>query len=180
MPEQHTNQLARREPDALAAPRPDLAEAIQLLNKPETAPAKRQQIADGIRQIADSGRTTIAVAIDALRASKDAKLSLSADIAALRAKLGHAESPLVEQLLIDQIAICHLRMITTEQMFSGMNRESMTMAQGAYWQRKLSSTQARYLRSLETLARVRKLMRPLSIQVNLATQGGQQIIANTM
>jgi hypothetical protein len=49
----------------------------------------------------------------------------------------------------------------------------MTLDQAGHWQKRLTLTQGRYSRSLETLARIRKLN--ISIQINVAAAGGQQV-----
>ena len=49
------------------------------------------------------------------------------------------------------------------------------MALAAYPERSSFCSQERYLRSMETLVRVRRLMKPVPMQVNIAGQGGQQI-----
>jgi hypothetical protein len=43
-----------------------------------------------------------------------------------------------------------------------------------YWERRISMTQKRYLKAIETLARIRKITGP-GIQVNISTSGGQQV-----
>ena len=42
----------------------------------------------------------------------------------------------------------------------------------------LATVQYQYLRSIETLARVRKLMGVPMLQINIATEGGQQVVSN--
>lgn len=45
-----------------------------------------------------------------------------------------------------------------------------------YWEKRLSSTQHRYLRAVESLARVRQLTRNANaVQINIAGPGGQQL-----
>ena len=48
------------------------------------------------------------------------------------------------------------------------------MTLGQYWEKRLSAVQGRYLRALTTLARIRKMGLP-AMQVNIATEGGQQV-----
>ena len=40
------------------------------------------------------------------------------------------------------------------------------------------TVQRRYLRAIETLARVRKLMVLPMMQINIAAEGGQQVVSN--
>ncbi len=46
----------------------------------------------------------------------------------------------------------------------------LTLKQGEYWEKRLSSAQRRYLRACETLARVRKLAQASPLQVNIGAQ----------
>jgi hypothetical protein len=47
---------------------------------------------------------------------------------------------------------------------------SLSLEQGTYWEKRLSSVQRRYLRACETLARVRKLAQAAPLQVNIGAQ----------
>jgi hypothetical protein len=75
-------------------------------------------------------------------------------------------------LLIDQIVVCWLQMYITQYSYSSVMAESVTLNQGNYWERRLTIVQGRYLRAMETLARVRRLSRVTPLQVNI---GGQQV-----
>ncbi len=74
--------------------------------------------------------------------------------------------------------LCYVRMFVVEQHYQNATGMSHSLAAGNYWERKLSSVQGRYLRSLETLARVRKLLGVPPVQINIASQGGQQVVSN--
>ena len=63
-------------------------------------------------------------------------------------------------------ALCWLRLQLIEQQYSGVQAGNMTLPQGDYWERRLSAAQRRYLRAVETLARVRRLRVP-ALQVNI-------------
>jgi len=52
----------------------------------------------------------------------------------------------------------------------------MTIDQAHFLEKRLNAAQWRFLRAVETLARVRKIARRTPpLQVNIATQGGQQV-----
>jgi len=87
---------------------------------------------------------------------------------------GWGESPPLEQLLIDQVVICWLRMNWTEYKYNKEVTADSSIAHGDYWERRLSAVQRRYLRACETLARVRKVTAS-TVQVNIASEGGQQV-----
>jgi hypothetical protein len=97
------------------------------------------------------------------------------EIDGIRRHLGYDDAPMVEQLLIEQVCLCWLRLGVLEYKYSFLTRD-MTIAQADFWERRLSATQRRFLRAVETLARVRKITRrTLALQVNIAAQGGQQV-----
>jgi len=81
--------------------------------------------------------------------------------------LGHAESSCLEQLLVEQVALCWLRHNELERRYTKVSSSGVqTIAQADYWERRLSASQRRYLRACETLARIRKMQLPM-MQVNI-------------
>jgi len=82
----------------------------------------------------------------------------------------------LERLLIDEVVLTWLDkhridMHYGQQVESG----SITLDALEQWEKVLSSKQARYLRAIETLARVRRLLKLPTVQVNVALEGGQQV-----
>jgi hypothetical protein len=91
-----------------------------------------------------------------------------------RKELGFEAAPMLEKMVIDAVLLAWLRWQNVEYKYTTMNQgEGMTITRAAFWEKRLSAAQGRYLRACETLARIRKLALPL--QVNIATQGGQQV-----
>ena len=72
----------------------------------------------------------------------------------LRTELGHEKATAIEKGLIDHIVLCWLRLHICELEYERSTR-GVSLAQADYWERKLSATQKRYLKAVETLARVR-------------------------
>ena len=94
----------------------------------------------------------------------------------LKRDLGYDEAPLLEKLLIQQAALCWLKLNLVELSYSGTMAQSITLTLGMYWEKRLSAAQKRFTRACETLARVRKLSRNTpALQFNIATSGGQQV-----
>jgi hypothetical protein len=96
----------------------------------------------------------------------------------LKRDFGYEEAKPTERLLIDQVIICYFRMNIAENIYTAKTQESMSISAASFWERKLSATQRRYLRAVETLARVRKLIGSPTLQVNIAAAGGKQVVAN--
>ena len=94
----------------------------------------------------------------------------------LKKDLGYELAPMIEKLSIDGVAISWLRWQQIEYKYTWQNRQGLSLNQAAYWDKSLSAAHARYLKALESLAKIRKLARhDPALQVNIATQGGQQV-----
>ena len=88
----------------------------------------------------------------------------------MRKTMGWDNAGAVERSLIEHCVLCWLRLYDAELKYHGMMQSQPTMQQGAYWEKKLSANQRRYLRAIETLERVRRLMRPNSPAVAVLMQ----------
>jgi hypothetical protein len=73
--------------------------------------------------------------------------------------LGYETGSAMEKMLIENILLCWLQFHICELRFEMNGRTSQTLAQGMYWEQKLSQNQRRYLKALESLARVRRLQK---------------------
>lgn len=89
-------------------------------------------------------------------------------LANLRKELSYDESPMIEQMLIEHILVCWVRLQLVEWRNLNHTEGEHNMREGAYWEKALSAAQGRYLRACETLAKVRRLN--VKIQVNVANQ----------
>ena len=96
------------------------------------------------------------------------------EVEAIRRSLGYDHAPEIERLLIDQVILCWLRLNLLEQRYTSIrNERAIGIDQAAFLERRLSAVQRRFLRAVETLARVRKVTRQtVAFQVNI---GGQQV-----
>jgi hypothetical protein len=90
----------------------------------------------------------------------------------LRDGLGYKQAPPLEKMLIQHIVMAWLRLYICEFYYGIITSGECTLARAEFWEKSLSMAQRRYLRVIETLARVRK-MNLVALQVNIA---GQQII----
>lgn len=94
----------------------------------------------------------------------------------LKKEMGSDGAPILEQLLIQQAALCWLKLSLVELSYSCVMKQSITLALGMYWEKRLTMAQKRFARACETLARVRKWSHNTpALQVNIATKGGQQV-----
>jgi len=83
-------------------------------------------------------------------------------IETLQEKLGYAEAPTIERLLIEQIG--------TSWLYLQMTQLAYTSGNSVGWEKRLTAAQSRYLKAIETLAQVRRRLRPGSVQVNIGAQ----------
>lgn len=95
----------------------------------------------------------------------------------LAKQLGYDTAPALERMLIDRLLTVRLRLLHAER---GYNQHvlngSVSLTLAEFWEGRLSSTQARFLRAVETLARVRRLARNApALQINIAHEGGKQV-----
>ena len=113
--------------------------------------------------------------IESMTAPTAMKESLKFGLSAMSADLTQPGDGELEKLIIRQIVGCWLRVSYVEYVVGRNMVESIfNMTQGAYWEKRLSSAQGRYLRAIETLARVRRLRLP-AVQVNIGAQQVNQV-----
>lgn len=81
--------------------------------------------------------------------------------------LSHDHDGALETLLIEQLAFCWVRLSVVEQQYTNVMKGSHTLTLGLYWEKRLTAAHKRYQKACESLARVRKLLRP-SVRMNVA------------
>lgn len=115
--------------------------------------------------------------IEAINVPRSSQESLPVGMDTVRRDLGLPAATPLERMLIEQIALCWLRLSIAELQHADHTMSgSIGISQADYWDRALSATQRRYLRAIESLARVRRLLHPNAVQVNI---GAQQVnVAN--
>jgi len=128
------------------------------------------------RDVASAGYLAELVVIENARATAAVKECWKHRLQALKKELGSDGAPLLEQLLIQQAALCWLKLNLVELSYSSTMKQSITLTLGIYWEKRLTAAQRRFTRACETLARVRKLSRNTpALQLNIAADGGQQV-----
>ena len=98
---------------------------------------------------------------------------LLAEMDALKVELGLEQAPPIERLLIDNIITLKFRLVYVE---FGYNQALTQGTQVEYWDNLLTTTQNRFLKAVESLARIRRLAQQTpTLQLNIAQAGGQQV-----
>jgi len=128
------------------------------------------------RGIASAGYLAELTVIENARATTAVKECWKHRLQVLKKELGSEEAPLLEQLLIQQAALCWLKLNLVELSYSNVMKQSITLTLGMYWEKRLTAAQSRFARACETLARVKRLsLNKPALQFNIATKGGQQV-----
>lgn len=118
--------------------------------------------------------------IERIEECRSDQLFIEAEAKYIKEQLGYHTANQMEKLIIDQILLCWIGVSHLERKSSVvMTNESRAVGLEAYWQNILTIYQKRYLRAIEALARIRKLSKGISFQVNIATNGGQQVNVNS-
>lgn len=104
------------------------------------------------------------------------RASLQVGFTQMRNEIAQHGDGALEDMLIQQVALCWLKLAYTEwQHKHYLMTGTTTIAQADFWERRLSAAQRRYLRACESLARVRRLRLP-AVQVNIAEKQVNQVM----
>lgn len=76
----------------------------------------------------------------------------------MKTELGYHSSTFVEKMLIDEIIMRWLRLVMADNAYTIAVQQSHSVATGMYHEKRLGLAQKRYLRAIDTLARVRKMI----------------------
>jgi hypothetical protein len=100
-----------------------------------------------------------------------------AEMDVLKRQLDYEAAPPLERLLIDHILTVRLRLIHAEHRYNEcVVNQPFTFQVAEFRDNLLASTQARFIRAIEALARVRRLARNTpALQINIASEGGKQV-----
>src|SRR5215469_285472 len=95
----------------------------------------------------------------------------------LKEDLGYEFASPLERLSIDEVVISWIRMGEVQERHTRVQHSSnLTFSQSEYQEGLLLSAQRRYTRAIESLARVRKLLKGTAyVQINIAQDGGKQV-----
>lgn len=157
--------------------------ALKRADSPRAAPddrAELQRLYDVAPQLwratGDLARLARNDLIERIPAPFSVKEAIGRKAREIRDELGWAQASQTERLLIEQIVLCWLRMQVQEFAHTAtlMDVDGVSLGKAEHQERRLSMVQARYLRAVETLARVRRLLK-LTVQINVAAPGAQQV-----
>jgi hypothetical protein len=87
---------------------------------------------------------------------------------------GDNASPL-EVLLVEAVVLCYQDFFSFALLYAQQTKSEITLNAMEQWERILSSKEARYLRAIAELAKVRRLLNLPAPQLNINMPGGQQV-----
>lgn len=114
--------------------------------------------------VADAMGNTMQMATAKLLAhsfsTPSSRSAIVAKLNSMRAGMGYERADAVERSLIEHVVLCWLRLSECELRYQVVMAGNPSIPYAKFWEGKLSANQRRYLRSVETLERVRRLKRP--------------------
>ncbi len=143
----------------------ELHAIIQSTNKEKPVPADIERLEAYLRAHPDAveklGNLANHVETQVLERAFSSALTKNATyrhMANMRVEMDYDQSSAVEKGLIDNIVLCWLRLHICEFDYSRYTVNA-SLDRALFWEKALSANQRRYLRSVEALARVRRLMK---------------------
>lgn len=113
--------------------------------------------------------------IEGTTSSGTSKALILSEVDRWLTELGYESAPPLERIHMDAIATSRLRLVFAEFSFNAAQKDGGASVMEHYDQ-MLTSAQTRLNKAIESLAKVRRLATQGPVfQVNLATQGGQQV-----
>ena len=128
------------------------------------------------RDVLSAGHLAEIMVIEHARATPAVKECWKQRLQALKRDLGTQGAPLLEQLLIQQAALCWLRLNLVELSYSSTMSQSITLTLGIYWEKRLSAAQKRFTQACETLTRVQTLVAQYSCAASQYCSSGRTAV----
>ncbi len=88
----------------------------------------------------------------------------------MRDGLGYKTASEIERGLIEHAVTCWLRLQKAEMVYQQSGAVEMTLPLADWHERRLAAAHTRYIRAVESLARVRRMARPSAVQINVGDQ----------
>jgi hypothetical protein len=151
----------------------------KLSPKEEDISALRSELANHPEIVKQLGDLAIFIQSELISKSTDCVFLeevLEAGVNLKRKELGYEESSELEKMLIESTLLAWLRINIWEQIYSQKTAGELNIDEAYFWERRIDFAQTRFLRAVEKLTKVRKMIQndPV-LQINIANAGGQQV-----
>lgn len=159
----------------------ELARAVDTGNPDPAQVAKLRRLLDEHPALARQGGDLCRITADMLIKRSfshqgSMRFSIERQLETMRQSLGYVEGVEPDGMLIEHILMCWLRLHDVEARLEMVLHDNSSFEVREHFEKRLNAAQRRYLRAVETLARVRKLaQRTPTLNVNIANQ---QVVAN--
>lgn len=142
-----------------------LGELVAAASKEHPTPAQKQALADylaahGHAELARIGNLATQAQTSIIARSfpqYSIRLAVAHHCAEMMTKFNYETASPVERMLIEHIVLCWLRLHERELRYESVMTGEPSFDQVEYYERRLSDAQRRFLRSVETLAKVKRL-----------------------
>ena len=145
----------------------ELGELVAATSKEHPTPAQRQALQNYLARHGHAELARIGNLATQAQTSIIARnfpqysigLAVAHHCAEMFKELGYDDASALERMLIENIVLCWLRLHERELRLESIMKGEPTGDQVEYYERRLSDAQRRYLRAIETLTKVRRLMK---------------------
>lgn len=145
----------------------ELGELVAATSKEHPTPAQRQALEDYLAQQGHAELARIGNLATQVQTSIIARnfpqysigLAVAHHCADMFKELDYDDASAMERMLIENIVLCWLRLHEREFRLESIMAKNPSFSDVEYYERRISDAQRRFLRSVETLARVRRLMK---------------------
>ena len=105
-------------------------------------------------------------------ANQSVMLAVTEHTIQVKQQLGYDTSNALEKAMIDHALVCWLRLAEAEMKYEALQAEnSVTITRQEHWEKRLAMAQHRYLKAVESLAKVRRLLSAVPLaQINVNSQ----------
>lgn len=130
---------------------------------------------DRSKDYGDMAKHYLSFALDAFDSQPIVEESVKHRLAVMRQELAGDKATPLEYLLIDALLACYQDYWLFASTYKGRTNSTFTLHDMEKWERILASKEARFLRAIAELARVRRLLNLPAPQLNINLPGGQQV-----
>lgn len=166
--QEQVDRLMDRLVDTVNAQKPTKAQLAELREALEKAPSL-------VGMLGDISRPLQYKIIESIAPQPGLHIVMGEHTAQMARDMGAEQASPLERMLIDQVVIAWLRWQSVEWNYQSNFAQSITLTKGIYLEKRLTAAHRRYLRAIESLARVRRLLARAPVQINIARQ---QVVQN--
>ena len=151
-----------------------IREIVKRVDRDDPAPADLDALRALMREepwvarlLCDMANITNHKIINSMMTQALGREALLSQATLMRDGLGYTAASEIERGLIEHVVTCWLRLQKAEMVYQQSGAVEMTLPLADWHERRLAAAHTRYIRAIESLARVRRLTRPSAVQINV-------------